>query len=184
MVWASYSIASVYLPSVQSSRLSQGQLFVASPFRFGSRYAIEFLPFLERRLYWQCVATLIIVSFGIQSKYLFFTKSFPIIAINHTLLYTSRIFGRHFFTSDLNGATLNFEFEPGLLEFFTQRSELKEGLLVTTHFKRGLSYEVLYHSYNETACDLLAGYEEGRLGGVQLHYRHTDFNATVVALLR
>lgn len=125
MVWASYSIASVYLPSVQSSRLSQGQLFVASPFRFGSRYAIEFLPFVERRLYWQCVATLIIVSFGIQSKYLFFTKSFPIIAINHTLLYTSRIFGRHF---DLNGATLNFEFEPGLLEFYTQRSELKEGL--------------------------------------------------------
>ena len=182
MIWASYSIASFYPPSVQSSRLSQGQLFVASPFRFGSRYAIEFLPFLERRLYWQCVATLIIVSFGIQSKYLFFTKSFPIIAINHTLLHKSRIFGRHFFTSDFNGALSTLSFEPG----FTQKSELKvkEGLLVTTHFKRGLSDEVLCHSYGETACDLLAGYEEESLGGVQLHYCHTDFNATVVALLR
>lgn len=177
MVWASYSIASVYLPSVQSSRLSQGQLFVASPFRFGSRYAIEFLPFLERRLYWQCVATLIIVSFGIKSKYLFFTKSFPIIAINHTHQeYSADTFLRLISTAPLS--TLSFE--PG----FIQRSELKEGLLVTTHFKRGLSDEVLCHWYGETACDLLAGYEEESLGGVQLHYCHTDFKATVVALLR
>ena len=54
---------------------------------------------------------------------------------SHTFIHIKNIRPTVFLRLILMAPPSTLSFEPGLLEFFTQRSELKEGLLVTTHFK-------------------------------------------------